>query len=532
MMDSHRKTDGLLFKFAMVFLIFTIVTLALSGFMTYVSQMGSYKAQCQDRLKKVGHYLDSLIKIGGDDFRNYQDYFMENYHDMEIPIGFTDYREKEAEFYELLAEQEPGKIYGKDISFDDLTPELKKAFAEYMHEFYLLSFEKANEDFGLAYTYYLDLEKAEPGAVDQDGKPYDYSIYYVLDAERTEREGSDGKLLHLGDQYEHNYREHGIELGVWESGAETNEFQEWDNAWGHTYSYYVPLKISGEKMGLIVTEIDVEDVNQGILMNTLREIVGIATVLIFCVLVVLLFINNSYISKITRLSDYIGKYSMEKDPSIAKFIETNEKGKDEIADLANQTAAMILEIDNYIKSLRETTRELSETKEKANSMQALANRDALTGIRNKNAYDTEVLLLEASLEDGFTDFGIAMIDLNFLKKINDTYGHEQGNMAIKKLCHIVCVVFDHSPVFRIGGDEFVVILKGHDMKHYDELKGRFEHEIDLLENDESVPRWERVSAAIGAAFYDPSKDRDVASVFKRADEEMYYRKKEMKALRE
>ena len=105
-------------------------------------------------------------------------------------------------------------------------------------------------------------------------------------------------------------------------------------------------------------------------------------------------------------------------------------------------------------------------------------------------------------------------------------------MAIKRLCHIVCMIFDHSPVFRIGGDEFAVILKGHDLKHYDELRERFEHEIEVLEKDESVPRWERVSAAIGVAFYEPSRDRGVASVFKRADEAMYYRKKEMKALRQ
>ena len=65
------------------------------------------------------------------------------------------------------------------------------------------------------------------------------------------------------------------------------------------------------------------------------------------------------------------------------------------------------------------------------------------------------------------NFGIAMIDLNNLKVINDTYGYEEGNYAIKKLCEIVCSVFSHSLVFRIGGDEFVVILKGADQKMYE-----------------------------------------------------------------
>ena len=78
--------------------------------------------------------------------------------------------------------------------------------------------------------------------------------------------------------------------------------------------------------------------------------------------------------------------------------------------------------------------------------------DALTGIRNKMAYDYEVEKLEKDLADGFNEFGLAMVDLNFLKKTNYTYGHEKGNISIRRLCMLVCEVFEHSPVFRIGGN--------------------------------------------------------------------------------
>ena len=99
-----------------------------------------------------------------------------------------------------------------------------------------------------------------------------------------------------------------------------------------------------------------------------------------------------------------------------------------------------------------------------------------------------------------------MVDLNFLKRINDTYGHEQGNIAIKKLCYIVCHVFEHSPVFRIGGDEFVIILENDDYKNIESLIKEF--------NDNA------------------SIDSSAANVFKRADKAMYNRKREMKAIRE
>ena len=158
--------------------------------------------------------------------------------------------------------------------------------------------------------------------------------------------------------------------------------------------------------------------------------------------------------------------------------------------------------------------------------------DALTGIRNKTAYDKEIRRVEGDLQsDSDKKFGIAMVDLNFLKKINDTYGHEQGNIAIKKLCRMVCVIFAHSPVFRIGGDEFVVVLENNDYKNADDLLAQFNGQLNDMANDAALEPWERISAAIGVAFYDPATDSSVATVFKRADKAMYLRKKEMKAVR-
>ena len=165
-------------------------------------------------------------------------------------------------------------------------------------------------------------------------------------------------------------------------------------------------------------------------------------------------------------------------------------------------------------------------------MSELATQDALTGIRNKTAYDREIKKMEYELEMGkLLNFGIAMIDLNYLKKINDNYGHEEGNYAIKKLCQIVCNTFVHSPVFRIGGDEFVVILKGSDFAIVYSLIANFKHELFMLEKKDNLQPWERVSAAIGFAEYDNKQDATITDVFKRADQKMYENKKEMKANR-
>ena len=125
-----------------------------------------------------------------------------------------------------------------------------------------------------------------------------------------------------------------------------------------------------------------------------------------------------------------------------------------------------------------------------------------------------------------------MIDLNYLKRINDTFGHEKGNVAIIKLCKLVCEIFVHSPVFRIGGDEFVVILRTSDYENIESLISKFNKELDLIEKTEGLSPWEKTSAAIGYAIFDESSDTGYESVFCRADKAMYERKKAMRAGRE
>ncbi len=75
------------------------------------------------------------------------------------------------------------------------------------------------------------------------------------------------------------------------------------------------------------------------------------------------------------------------------------------------------------------------------------------------------------------------------------------------------------------------LLKGNDYDHYDELTDSLNSAIETMSADPSLEPWEKVSAAIGAAFYDPTVDKDIDDLLKRADAAMYERKKEMKAIR-
>ena len=197
---------------------------------------------------------------------------------------------------------------------------------------------------------------------------------------------------------------------------------------------------------------------------------------------------------------------------------------DEVGDIARHLNDMVDRLSSAISSLADS--------EKRNEvMQELATRDALTGIRNKLAYDREIQDIRWTLDEDPEPFGIAVIDMNFLKRINDIYGHEQGNIALKKLARIMTEIFSNSPVYRVGGDEFVAILKGEDLKKADSLIEKFNARLESLSQDEHLDAWEKVSAAIGFAAFNPETDASIENVFRRADRAMYARKREMKGLR-
>ena len=283
---------------------------------------------------------------------------------------------------------------------------------------------------------------------------------------------------------------------------------------------------------MIGVEVEIAAVNKEILYATIRQMLMIGAVLIAFVIIMQIFIRSHYIQKLVLLRNAIEEYSQTKNPAVAKDISRQVKNKDEICSIMSKFSDMVYEMESYMANLTKTRQDLQNTKKQAIELGELAIKDSLTGIRNKTAYDREVKKIEWEMADGKKKVGVAMIDLNFLKRINDTYGHDKGNVAINSLCKIVCEVFKHSPVFRIGGDEFVAILRGRDLESAAALVQQFKDRIKALQDDPGLEYWQKTSAAIGYAVYDSATDASYDNIFKRADAEMYKNKKAMKPVRE
>ena len=156
--------------------------------------------------------------------------------------------------------------------------------------------------------------------------------------------------------------------------------------------------------------------------------------------------------------------------------------------------------------------------------QRKAFRDGLTGVKNKLAYLESLRDLEMQAgKNSFEGYGVVVFDLNGLKEINDTLGHEAGDEYLKSASSLICSFYKHSPVYRIGGDEFVVILQGSDFDDRENIKTRFDRQID--ENLRSGA----VVVSSGMAVFDSVIDESYTEVFIRADKEMYERKTALKA---
>ena len=186
----------------------------------------------------------------------------------------------------------------------------------------------------------------------------------------------------------------------------------------------------------------------------------------------------------------------------------------------NHIVISITNIDAQVRREQKIREEASLAYEKAR-------RDDLTGIKNKNAYGEFEKKLDQQIQSGEdVEFAIAICDVNGLKVVNDTQGHIAGDKYIRMASKLVCETFKHSPVFRVGGDEFVAILRGSDFARREKLQK------DLSEIVTQNAKEDKVVVACGISVFDKTHDKSVSEVFERADAMMYRNKMSLKGGRD
>lgn len=226
--------------------------------------------------------------------------------------------------------------------------------------------------------------------------------------------------------------------------------------------------------------------------------------------------------------------------SLTKYF--SEEGKMTVWELICDNKAIVIFLITLIISMlwlivvqNRLIRAKNEAKKHSMKVRELSHRvfvDALTSVRNKGGYDDYILHLKERIKKkDVVEFGICMFDCDNLKVINDKYGHEKGDVYLKTAAKAICEVFQHSPVFRIGGDEFTLILLNEDFKNRTELINLFKVNCNTV-NEQAKNDWEQIHISIGCAISELSNMASVDDVLRKADQLMYENKRKRKGSKE
>lgn len=184
------------------------------------------------------------------------------------------------------------------------------------------------------------------------------------------------------------------------------------------------------------------------------------------------------------------------------------KSDDEIGTLAKSVSLMAQEIKEYFAYIH-----------------SQAYTDAMTGVGNKAAYMDVVKRMETKISEGMATFIVIVFDINGLKNVNDNLGHEYGDMLITDAAGIMKNVFSTEHVFRIGGDEFIVVIENKTQKDITDYFEKFDKK--LVRFNENNKRYRNaLEISKGGVPYDSKQDTSYKDVFRRADDMMYKDKAE------
>ena len=308
-------------------------------------------------------------------------------------------------------------------------------------------------------------------------------------------------------------------------GIPSVDQEPYQDAWGSFYSAYSPIFDSkGKVAGIIGVDFNAKWYEEQIARQ-------IRMIVFACVLsiiggggIVLLFTRRNR-KQFQVLNKEMGKMTDEIEELAEELSLTTgfqsvdaERYMNPNKFKATDTSTLLQEIYDRLRSVR---KELRDYIVKAHKM---AYTDVLTGIGNRNAYFEVKEKLNKKIGKGDLSFAVAIFDINGLKNANDDYGHETGDLMIVSAAEILKEFFKAGTLFRIGGDEFVLLVENVSEEQMKIIFDKISTEVNakiISKNEVHIP----LAISKGFSVYTP-EDTEVKAVVQRADAQMYQDKTE------
>lgn len=284
-------------------------------------------------------------------------------------------------------------------------------------------------------------------------------------------------------------------------GTPSVDKEPYQDSWGRFYSAYSPVFDSaGQVAGIVAVDFSAEWYENQV-SNQIKTTLIISSFSLLFAGIIILMITTRNRRRFKTLYQEMNK--------VSDGIETLVHEASPWAEIASPEGNGVADSSDEIMVLGEKIHALQEKlHEQIALVRSLAYIDGLTKLGNRAAYEDHVRRLDAQIQGGTADFSLVVFDLNGLKEINDIHGHERGDQIIISAASTLKQAFRDDQLYRIGGDEFIVILNG----QRDGLPTWLDETFG-----ESCP----VSMSKGYAAYVPRADTCYRMVFNRADNAMY-----------
>ena len=343
---SKKKSLGR--QFAVLFLIFALVTTVVSGFVTYGETTETYHVECVTDLKKLTQHIVSLIQKEGDDFVALRDWFENHADELKVPVDFReDLPLSRNAFLNYMKDHYGSAIPNNDIPLEELDETAQRLYMTWRFEYWFSVMMDAADEFRLSYVYFV---YPTPGK--------ELTVTYMFDPSMVTMTQEDGsEILFFGDQIYEDPAEHAVMWRAWETGEDQNTVDSVDNEYGYVYTYCQPLIINGEKIGLVCADASVNRVTQATRDAVMHLSVVSAVILLIATVFLFLLLQSKVLRRIIRLEKDVETYSETKDPETAVTIRENKGANDELGSLSDRFAEMIGSLDEYMINLQHVTAE-------------------------------------------------------------------------------------------------------------------------------------------------------------------------------